>query len=725
LPDQTLMAQLLRFSEINALLKQTARERRELIIPELADVRGTLNGSMSFSTGPQTGLKAEFDFRGKNLEWRPFTSFVEVDRKGQVRQKDNRVLAVDEMIASGTIDQGVVNLLPLELKTGESLLRLTLNFGGESLSGQLQIENFPMAELDRVYPYPVGISGKLNASAALSGTRTAPFMAGRLDLKDGFFNNTPVPLANGTFNYGSGRLGLSSKLQLANSEQPLTVEGSVPIPFLFYAPADGTDLSLKVRVKDDGLALLNLMTPQLSWKGGQGEVKLDIGGKLFWSPALIPRLEPQATGVITLNNAKLQALAFKDTLTGEDTLTGITGTILFDTDRLRIDKPLQGQFSRGQIAVKGNLPIFERLAVTDPNYAQTALEVSLQRIALKIKGLYQGGVDGDVTIRGAALSPQVGGEVRLTDGQVLLAEAAAAGGATGGDPDQPATGSGAVDTQAFEFQDLKLVLGDRVRVTSAPIINFVARGELLVNGTLDDLKPAGEIRLNSGQVNLFTTQFVLARGYAQTAKFTPAQGLDPTLDIRLIASVPEVSRNRVPTATSASEVTDDAQLATNFGALQTIRIQAKATGPASQLFDNLELTSSPSRSQGEILALLGGGFVNTLGRGDSTLGIANLAGSALLTNIQGLIGNAIGVSELRLFPTVSTNNNTRSSTLGLAAEIGIDLTRNLSASALKVLTSDQPTQFGLRYRLNDQLLLRGSSDFSGDDRAVIEYEVRF
>jgi translocation and assembly module TamB len=718
LPDQTLMAQLLRFSEINALLKQTRRERRELIIPELADVRGTLNGTISLSASQATGIKAEFDVRGKDLEWRPFPAYAEV-RGGKVTQNDNRVLTVAEMVATGTVDKGVVNLLPLELRTGDSLLRLTLNFGGEELSGQLRIENFPVEEIGNLYPLPLGISGKLNATASLSGTRTKPSMTGFLNLKEGLFNATPVQSATGSLNYISGRLGVSSRLVLASIEQPLTVEGSIPIPFLWFAPADGTDLSLKVRVKDDGLALLNLITPQLSWQGGQGDVQLDIGGKLAWSPFLVPTLEPQANGVITLNNAKIQAQAFRDTLTGEDTLSGITGKILFDTDRLRIDQPLQGQFSRGQIVAQGSLPIFKQLSEDDPNYATTALAVSLQRIALKIKGLYQGGVDGDVTIRGAALSPRVGGEVRLTDGQVLLDAAA-----TGGQPGA-AGGTGTVDSQALEFKNLKLVLGDRLRVTYAPIINFLARGNLLVNGTLDNLQPDGEIRLTAGQVNLFTTQFVLARGYAQTAKFTPEQGLDPILDISLLASVPEVSRNRVPTAISSSEIADDSRLATNFGALQTIRIQAKATGPASQLFDNLDLTSSPSRSQGEILALLGGGFVNTLGRGDSTLGIANLAGSALLTNIQGLLGNAVGLSELRLFPTVSTNRNTGSSTLGLAAEVGVDLTKNISASALKVLTSDQPTQFGLRYRVNDQLLLRGSSDFAGDSRAVLEYELRF
>ena len=56
------------------------------------------------------------------------------------------------------------------------------------------------------------------------------------------------------------------------------------------------------------------------------------------------------------------------------------------------------------------------------------------------------------------------------------------------------------------------------------------------------------------------------------------------------------------------------------------------------------------------MALLGGGFINTLGRGDdATLGIANFAGSALLTNIQGTIGNALDLSEFRLFPTLIGN----------------------------------------------------------------------
>jgi translocation and assembly module TamB len=97
----------------------------------------------------------------------------------------------------------------------------------------------------------------------------------------------------------------------------------------------------------------------------------------------------------------------------------------------------------------------------------------------------------------------------------------------------------------------------------------------------------------------------------------------------------------------------------------------------------------------------------------------------LFTNVQGFIGNALGFSEFRLFPTLSTDQNKRSSTLGLAAEAGINITPELSLSVLQLLTATQSTQFGLRYRVNQNTLMRGSTDFGGDSRLILEYEARY
>ncbi|NET54047.1 MAG: translocation/assembly module TamB, partial [Merismopedia sp. SIO2A8] len=288
-----------------------------------------------------------------------------------------------------------------------------------------------------------------------------------------------------------------------------------------------------------------------------------------------------------------------------------------------------------------------------------------------------------------------------------------------------------------ELTDLKVILGRRLLITRLPILNFLATGELTVNGPLgpnmSSVRPKGIIELRSGQVNLFTTQFNLDRSHDNTATFTERTGSDPILDVRLETSVLEETRRLVPGDTNLSRAEIAETSPGDFSQLQTIRIQARVKGPASQLFDSIELTSSPSRSETEIVALIGGGFVDTLGRSEGVVGIANLAGTALFTSLQTLLSNAIGFSDFRIFPTVITDIDREegggdirpTSTLAVAAELGIKITNDLSVSALQLLTVEEPTQYNVRYQINDELLLRGSSNFSDDSRIILEFETRF
>lgn len=710
-PNTSLSNQLRRLYEITALLDVISNRRRENTMPELLNVQGTFDGKVSFVASLNAGVQANFNLVGKNLEWRPYPPEYRV-RKQQLQLVDSRVLKADQVNLIGSFAEGKVNLDPLLVQIGDASIRLAGDFGGETQQGQLTVTNLPIEEISRLYPLPLGINGKFTSSVTVSGSRDNPLIVGGITLAEGSINNTPIQSASSQFTYSNARLNLGTNIRV-DTPEPIRISGTIPyrLPFVKVFP-DSNNLDLKIQVKDEGLAFLNVLTPQVSWRGGKGEVNLQIGGTLF---------TPRIQGGIVLNNATIAAQALPEAL------TGVTGTILFDRDRLRITQPVQGQFSRGRVFAQGVLPILGALDETDPD-AATPLMVSLDRLDINLRNLYQGAVNGNVQVGGSALFPSLSGDIRLTDGQVLLADTTGETSGSKGSSSNTGAGGVPVPGQTVALKNLKLTLGDNVQVIRAPILNFLARGELIVNGSLETPKPVGTINLTSGQVNVFTTQFVLARGYAQTAKFLPGQeGLDPELDVRLIASVPEVTRNRAPNLNlfSSSEIADDSRLTTSLGALQTVRIQARAVGPASQLFSNLELTSSPSRTRDEITGLLGGGFVNTLGRGDSTLGLANLAGSALLTNIQGFIGNAVGLSEFRLFPTLLRGDRNRGSTLGLAAELGVDITGKLSASALRVLTADQPTQFGIRYRFNERLMFRGSTDFSGDSRALFEFETRF
>jgi translocation and assembly module TamB len=726
----SLKTQLERLAEVNMQIQQIANQRRtltqpaadglgtEIIRPKWADIRGQFDSNVRFQLGTQGLTIDDLNVHARNVEWRPYAGYVTLQPVGDrvaLIQNENRVLQMQSLLVNASYQAGQLNLTRATAQLGEAQINLQLNYGGENTVGQLTIDKLPITEIQRFYPFSGNIVGELTTTATIGGSRANPSVRGRIAISEGAINGAPIPLARGFFGYSQGRLNVATRIQLETPE-PLVITGDIPLPLPLIGETPSSDrIDAEINVKDEGLAFLNLFDAPVKWLGGEGQVSLKIGGNLS---------NITADGLVRLQNAHFDVQGLPEPL------ANVNGQIRFDRDQVKVEQ-LAGTFSRGNIEARGTIPLSrfapnqaipDGLTVQDclSDATNQSLNVALNQIALKYAGLYEGGVRGCVNVAGNLFQPRLTGEIALFNGHILLGNASSQSGATS-TTTAPTTGTG------LEFANLRLKLDRNVQIVQAPIVNFTAQGTLTVNGNLMALKPTGTIFLQSGQVNLFTTQFVLARGYRHQAMFTALGGLDPNLDVRLIASVPEVVRSPVRTSEGflPSEVNDTPLFATNLGALQTVRIEAKVVGPASQLFDNLELSSSPNRSRNEIIGLIGGSAVSSTGRGGGALGLANLAGSALLNNVQGFIGNAVGLSEFRLFPAVTTDKDERSSTLGFAAEAAVDITPTISASVLKVLTSSQPAQFGLRYRINDNLLFRGSTDFSGDDRAVLEYNANF
>ncbi|MEG4071150.1 translocation/assembly module TamB domain-containing protein [Microcoleus sp. Pol14C2] len=716
-PDAPLIEQLRRLAEIETILQQQQAVKSSEKLPPLSQLQGTFGAEIAVAGSLQTGVQAQFNVKGDNWQWGRYVA--------------------EKFSIEGSFQDGILTVLPLEIRSGKSAIGFSGQLGQKAQSGQLRIENVPVEELAKLVELPfVDVTGNLNLRANLAGSLENPQATGELSLVEGTLNGEPIKQADGSFSYSNARLNFGGSALVTQTE-PIEVQGSLPFELPFAAvKADSNQIDVRANLQNEGLAIINVLTPQVAWVSGQGQVQIRVGGTLQ---------DPVAQGIANFENATVRARAFPEPL------TGLTGTVRFEGDRIRVEG-IRGQLSQGQVVAAGVIPLSVPFAEGDVD-ADNPLAVNLDKLAVNLRGLYSGGVVGQVQARGTARRPQLSGNIELYNGEVFLRSPGGgttelASSSSASDSDSTSSASPATEVSAspatevsaspatptspsFEvgLNDLRLNLGRGIRVTSAPILSFQATGGLTVNGTLDDLRPEGTIRLTSGSVNLFTTEFRLDRGYPQTATFVPTQGLDPTLDVRLATSVQEVTRFRTPGTSVASEIADEP---TSFGNVRSVRIQALVQGRASQLAESLELRSSPSRSQTEIVALLGGSFVQTLGQGDSTLAIANLAGAGLLNNIQSAITNATGLSEFRLFPTRIRGNEAQTASsssgagsLGLGLEVGFDITRNISASIIRVLSANQPTEFTVRYRVSDKILLRSSSNFQGDNRVTAEYELRF
>ena len=614
------------------------------------------------------------------------------------------------MQVQGDFRNNVLTLLPLRLISGDRVVSYQGTIGGAEQSGQLIIEKVPVALLSQLLRLPsfFGVTGEISGTTTLSGSINNPTIRGDINVSQATLNQVAVNQVETSFSYLNSRLRFGTNVSIAGQqESPLIINGSIPyqLPFATTIPSDN-NLRLNLQVQNQELAILDLLSQgQVVWGGGKGAVQVVITGVFDQQLGRPTNLIADGSAVFEDATLKIQVLPAP--------LTGINGRIAFDFDRIRVEG-LRGELGGGEVTIAGNLPISEARTETAP------LTVKLDNLLLNLPDLYSGGVQGNILVTGTALAPRLGGNVEVFDGQVLLVPPQATVAAV---PPTEGTGNNGNPALRTELSNLRLTLGRNMQLNLPPILNFTAGGNLVVNGPFDNLRPEGTIELRRGRVNLFTSEFRLVGGYPHSAQFSRDRGLDPLLNLRLATSVEESTGRRLPSNENLSEIRE--QPLSAFGTVQTVRVEARVTGYASELSDRLELTSSPRRTQPEIIALLGGNLIDSFSQGNATVGLANLASSALLSNFQNQISDALGLATFRLFPTTITERGQVNSTLGLGAEVGIDITPSLSVSALRVLTANQPFQYSLRYRVNENILLRGSSNLSGDNRFLIEYENRF
>ncbi|NES79071.1 MULTISPECIES: translocation/assembly module TamB domain-containing protein [unclassified Okeania] len=692
-PENTpVISQLRRFAEIQALLKQQQESQQPntpIPIPPLADLDITFSGEVTAEGTWQSGIDGKFDINGSDWSWGPYK--------------------VDKFLVQGQYENEVLTVKPLEVQAGETLLAFNGDLSAENQTGKLRLENIDLGEIQKFaqnYIPPninFNITGILNAETEIGGNFEDPRAIGKINIVDGTLNETPIEKAQTEFSYNTGRLRFGGGISIIGD--PILYRGDVPIDLPFAQVSAGSDLiNVSVNIKNDALQIVNILTDQVTLNSGQGDILLQVKGTLQ---------QPEPEGYAKFANISITAAAFPQPL------TDLEGTVLFQGDRIEV-KELQGIISDGKVEVIGVLPIFQPFGSQEPDI-NNPLTITLDQLNIDFQRVFQGGIDGKVLITGTALQPEVGGNVEVSQGKIFLNQAAGLAAAAGSQENPPSFGMGEFEIGLNNFQ---VTLSDRLQMISPGLANFEVAGGLLINGTLSDIRPSGTIDLAAGSINLFTTELRLDPNYNNIATFTPINGLDPIVDVQLLASAFESNRSSSPSSPLSPE-TIDAPSPGTLNSSQRVRIMATAKGPLSELENNLELTSSPKRSEVQIVSLLGGNIIDTLSE-DRNLALANVASTTILANLQQDIIAATGLSEFRIFPaSIPKRGARRASSLGWGLEVGVDVTNKLGVSMTRLFGANEPTEFSLLYELNDEVRIRGGSNFNDNAVLSVEYEVQF
>jgi len=780
--NATLLEQLRRFAQVQEWTDQRAVQTNSDLLPPLEGLRGSFSGTLRAHGQMPEDLQVQVDLSGQDWVWQ------------HPNQPHALAYRIDQVVAQGRYQDGVLSLNPLSLSTvfpprpGESpptpepsAVALAELNGEFSLQAQdrvertlrLNVSNLPVDAVRRPLRLPDNLEGTVAIGASLTGSLENPQLRGRVAINPATINDRPLDVAAADFLYRDARLLLRGDVATRETSDPLTLLASLPYPLPGVTQtAQSDEVSLQLNVENEGFALLNLLTPDLAWESGQAKLDLKVNGRWPQGKPITEALTSLVvTGAANFDGVTLRATGFPDPLTnlrgtiqvveppapemgnpgGDGSARDRAAASVYLNGLVLDVQNLQGDLSNGDVVANGKLKILPSINDLLPGTVSSlplnpdtaaappkgdSFQIRLNNLALNLKnpaGSYRGKVNGAVTVDGSLylLEPLVSGQVTLSDGVLTLPDLDEAGEAT---PPGPAAVS-VYRPLPPVFQNFSLTLADNIRLAIPPIVDVRAAGNLALAGTFPDIKPTGRINLPAGRINLLTTEFRLT-GDNNYAEFDPKDSrIDPYLVADLSAVLAD-SAGGGTTLTTASpfprnEIADDAitQLGLTQNGVQTIRIRANVKGRASRLMQlqGVELESTPPRTESQIIALISGGLLYALestlgsvsGGGDSFQGLLTFAGSALLTRLQGLFEGGLGNTELRLFPASPPD----SPQLDIGADLGFNLSPNISLSVQKVFTNVTPAIFSVRYRINDRLTLRGVTSyeqFNENTGAILE-----
>ena len=682
---EPLYKQLAYLTQINVRQEQqeTVNLARNFNLPPLTDFRGDIKGSVEFGLNKKGQISLGLDLIGKKFEYGKF--------------------AIDDVQLKGTYDNEIFTIAKANLQSEQSYGRITnakikIASGGTIIDRireqniKIEVNDFPIQSLKSLpffSLFPSGIEGKVKGNIAIIGNNLFNTkIDAKMSLTDGSINRQPIEFLAVNFNYADFKLNFDTNVKIADKDVVLA-SGDFGI----------LGFNVKLNVKNAGLTLINIFNQPVNWIDGLGDINLTANGTLK---------DPKIAGKITVDKAKVRVSG----LPGD--FTDVKGSVDFTSDRLISD--VTGLFSEGKLALKGILALSNPnlLVEGSPDYQQ-ALTINADKLKLNIRDISSDNFNSRIIVLGSLLKPKLTGEVSLGEGRLVIGNDA--------DPNSAATTSASSDLGDVILDRLAVKL-QNMQVTRFPVFNFLGEGTLIVNGTLLKPEPEGKINITRGQFNAISARFRLDRAYENFVEFQPSQGLNPTLNVRVAGAVAEITRvpissNRPNDLFSPNEVP-----VSSLGAQRTLRVQASVMGTA--LAPDIRLSSSPPRSQAEIIALIGGGVLQQQGSSDPSSALATFAGGTILNFLQDAIGDALSLAEFNLSPVTTTTEGSKTGTLGLSAEAAVDISNNFSIALQRVINdSTQPTNFSIRYRLDPNILLRGNYSSTNNLGISIEYENRF
>jgi hypothetical protein len=546
----------------------------------------------------------------------------------------------------------------------------------------VQVRNVDLSTLDDLTVGDRGLSGRLNASATLTGSFEEPQAKLKAEISNGAFRNVPVEALNASVDYGSA--GARVDVQLRQSQAAaLTVRGTLPVAELRGqpAPADALPFDLRVESTPIDLGIVQGFTTLVRNVTGTASANLHATGSIS---------APRIDGELSVQNGGFTV----DPL--ETAFNQLNAHVVFAGDRVRVETlrvlddggdPLE---VTGGVALKG-----EQVGAID----LTAKAEHFRLISGKLADLQ---ANMNLHVVGEPLAPRIEGSLEVHDGRIEIdrilenlqiglystqaqgTNQQPAGTATTATPTSSLPDALALNVQ-LHVPDNLVIRGNKVRVGGHGMnlgnVNITLGGDLHAEKAAGaEARVTGEIHTIRGFYELEGRRFDVTRDGKVT--FNGPDPTDPALDI-----------------TGTRDVS---------GVEAAVRVHGTVQRPA------LSLSSTPPLEESDVLSLIVFNRpINELGQGER---------SSLAQTAQSVVGNAVAsplAESLRNVLNVDLLDIQAVSSEGSPSlTIGNQISERVFLEFRQLFGSAETSQIVLEYQLSNHLRLESEFTEGGSNTQI-------
>jgi hypothetical protein len=387
-----------------------------------------------------------------------------------------------------------------------------------------------------------GLSGSLDSTLHVTGTRTAPQLSAAVAMTSLRYGNLLFPRVSGAI--GADRHSVTvSGGEIAFQRGTAQIAATVPIRMEppTVSPGSGP-ISASLTASDIELAEFANLFPKGTQLSGRIDGSVTAGGTLA---------SPQFNGSIGLRDGEFRGPLEKSPITGagaELTFMGMRATLQSSASVGGGTLSAQGSATLANLYRPADLPLM--------------LQARVENARLDIPNYFAGVLNGNVNVARAPGTPLgIGGDVTVSSARIPLNAFLSQQGGAQRAPHFP----------EVAFDNLRILAGRDVRVQSANV-DIGAEGSVVIGGTLNAPTLSGSFNSTGGTLSFLRT-FNLESGSVQ---FEPSAGLIPRVNA----------------------------VATTFVTNPATAVRLHVTGPATNM--NLNFASDPPYSREQILGILVG-----------------------------------------------------------------------------------------------------------------------